>query len=192
MTVGLIGESPFDTDALAVLLSRHYQNQIIFKPLVQNIKGGELDCINPESIIHKQIRSAYQRENLDFVIHFRDLDGIESDADKMADRLMRMYRIGDCVNQNVVYMLCIFEIETLLLSDVASVNNYYSSGVVFPNVPITPEDPMHQNDPKGYLRIFCPYNPSDCPELFKLLDLERVQQVRFYSTLLTDVNSRIN
>jgi hypothetical protein len=191
LRIGLIGESPNDTNAFINLFSRQYDGKCEYIPLTTNFRGGELDNIKEGSNVLEQLRFEYSFEKPDFVVLIRDSDALEVEVDKWNDRLTRMYALGNAVTQNAIYLLCIFEIETLLLADLGPVNKKFGVNIIYPTTDADPIDPMHKADPKGHLKSLCGYEQSDCPDLFKTIDFNKIKNVRFFSEFVELFEKRI-
>lgn len=190
MKIGLIGESPNDTLAFINLFQRKYSDFIEYKVFIQDYKGGNLDNIKPGSVMLNQLRYEYSCERPDFVVYIRDSDALENDPE-FADRLKSIYTLGDSVGQNVTYLICIFEMETLLLADTDCINNYYNTTFSYPATTEDPADPMLKREPKELLIADCGYKVNDCPALFSTIDFNKLLQVRFFSEFVTQFENRI-
>jgi hypothetical protein len=191
LRIGLIGESPNDTNAFVNLFSRQYGGRCEYIPLTTNFRGGELDNIKEGSVVLEQLRFEYNFEKPDFVVLIRDSDVLEVEVEKLNDRFTRMYALGNAVTQNAVYLLCIFEIETLLLADLDPINKKFGVSLVYPSSVTDPADPMLKADPKGYLKSLCGYEQSDCPDLFRTIDFDKIKSVRFFSEFVKLFDNRI-
>jgi hypothetical protein len=191
LRVGLIGENPNDTDSFAALFSRIYPDKCEYFSLIKNRTGGQLDDIKIGSRTLAQLQFEYAFEKPDFVVMIRDLDALESDASAYNQRLTNMYALGKAVTQNSIYLLCIWEMETLLLADLEPVNNKYGTTLVYPANTNDPIDPMLKQDPKGFLKTNCGYHQNDCAELFRTIDLVKIQSVRFLQEFIPKFEKRI-
>jgi hypothetical protein len=188
--IGLIGENPNDTSAFRNLFSRQYPGQFEFVPLIRNWTGGNLDNIKESSNVMAQLRFEYRDQNPDFVVLIRDLDALESDTIQLSERLRRMYALAKAVTHNAVFLLCIFEMETLLIADLDPVNVKYGTTLVYPSAG-DPVDPMLKIDPKGFLINNCGYHQNDCPELFETIDFAKLLNVKFFKDFVEHFNTRI-
>ncbi len=188
--VGLIGESPNDTKSFQNLFARRYPGVFDFFSLVKNRTGGQLDDIKEDSKTLRDIRYNYQFEKPDFVVLIRDSDALESETDKFNDRLQRLFALGNAVTHNAVYLLCVWEMETLLLADLDTVNNMFGTSLVYPGA-AEPPDPMLKVDPKQFLVDNCGYKVNDCPELFKKIDFNKLLNVRFFNEFVPKFEQRI-
>ncbi|MBI3512244.1 MAG: hypothetical protein HY064_16410 [Bacteroidetes bacterium] len=191
MRVGLIGENPNDTNSFSNLFSRIYSGKFDFFPLIRNRTGGQLDDIKEGSKTVDQLQFEYEFEKPDFVVLIRDSDALETEHKKISDCLTKMYSLGNAVTQNAVFLLCIFEMETLLLADLEPINKKFGINLVYPNSNLDPIDPMHKSDPKGFLKSLCGYQQSDCPDLFKTIDFNKIKSVRFFSEFVALFEKRI-
>mgnify|MGYP001611690542 CR=1 FL=1 len=189
--IGLIGENPNDTNSFINLFTRKYPGKVEFVSLIADKTGGNLDDIKPESIVLKQLKLEYEFEKPNFVVLIRDSDALESESDKLNDRLTRMYKLGSAVSQNAIYLLCIWEMETLLLADLDPVNNKYGTTLTYPLSPTDPSDLMMKKEPKEFLKVNCGYHQNDCAELFRTLDFEKLKAVKFFNEFVPKFEQRI-
>jgi hypothetical protein len=189
--IGLIGESPNDTNSFINLFSRQYPGLCEYFPLLKNYRGGNLDNVKLSSPVVAQLKTDYRFMQPDFVILIRDADALESDHVKMNDRLTKLYALGNAVTQNATYLFCIWEMETLLLADMDTVNAKFKTFLTYPYQANDPVDPMLKADPKQFLIDNCGYNTSDCSELFKTIDFNKLLSVRFFSEFVTNFEKRI-
>ncbi|MCU0432452.1 MAG: hypothetical protein MUC87_03230 [Bacteroidia bacterium] len=196
MKIGLIGESPNDTQAFINLFKRQYPNHIEYKSLITNFKGGNLDNVDlhnlseKETVVLNQLKREYISEQPDFVVYIRDSDALENEPE-LEERLNRIYKLGNAIGQNVTYLICIFEMETLLLADTDCVNNFYNTSFIYPNSSDDPTDPMHRKEPKELLISECGYRPIDCPRLFTTINFQKLLQVRFFAEFVAQFEHRI-
>jgi hypothetical protein len=127
MRIGLIGEAPNDTTAIANLLKKRFDHQYI--PILNRIKGDQIE----NKGYSKLLKSELQTKTLDVLIFIRDLDGFESEDDKIQNR-MRWF------NENKVYfdgpslfLLNIHELEAIFFADVDSLNKLFKLKLKFKN-----------------------------------------------------------
>lgn len=132
--------------------------------MIKNIRGSNLD--NQKN--KHRLRKNYERIKPDFVIFIRDLDGLEDEKDKLQKRKEYFTDFNSVVDKKGIFLLNIFEIEAIILSDIDTFNTYYNCDIAFK------EDPMKQEEPKEFLTSKSKYKESDCPELFKELQFDKV------------------
>lgn len=170
--IGMIGEHPSDTKAIANLLNKKYAAQVEFFSLVYDVHGSNLD--NPK--IKHQLRREYQIEKPDFVLFVRDLDGLEHHAEQLNSRKACFSEFNSVVDKKGILLLNIFELEALLLTDIEVVNKYYGTKVDHV------EDCMIMESPKEFLRKkISSYSTGHNPDLFALLDYKIViAKCRYY------------
>lgn len=170
--IGLIGEAPNDTYAIENLLKQVHKNDVEFVEMIKNIRGSSLDN---QKTKHR-LRKNYERIKPDFVIFIRDLDGLENEKYKLQKRKEYFTNFNTVINKKGIYLLNIFEIEAIILSDLETFNNYYNCDIEFNG------DPMTQNEPKEFLISKSKYKESDCPDLFKELQFCKVlENCRYFS-----------
>jgi hypothetical protein len=84
------------------------------------------------------------------------------------------------VDKKGIYLLHIYEIEALILSDIEIFNQIYNSKLS----PV--EDPMFIEEPKEYLREREQnYNESHNPEIFKSIRFEKALECRYFSEFIS-------
>ncbi len=162
--IGLVGEAPNDTYAIANLLKQKHNKDVEFVEMVKNVRGSSLD--NQKS--KHRLRKSYERLKPDFVVFIRDLDGLEEEQDKLQKRKEYFTNSNSVVDKKGIFLLNIFEIEAIILSDIETFNIGYNCEIIFT------EDPMKQKEPKEVLTSKSNYKESDCPELFKKLKFDKV------------------
>lgn len=164
LRIGMIGEFPTDIMAVKNLLIKRFED-LDFFPLVYDIHGSSLE--NPK--IKSQLRREYQIEKPDYVLFVRDLDGHESDKDRMQKRKDYFAEFNSVVDKKGFLLLHIQELEAVLLSDVSVLNSHYG-------VSLDPIDNcMEVPSPKEYLKArIKEFSQGDNPMLFGLYDIDRV------------------
>jgi hypothetical protein len=169
--IGLVGEDPNDTSSIKNLLQKRYRKRITFYPLVSRIKGYHLD--NPK--IRRSLPIEFSDKKCKFVIYIRDLDGFKTDHSKIKSRQNWFKEIDKVVNNKGILLLNIWELEALILADIATFNKLYKTSYKYTG------DPMVQKEPKeelmrATLKTKRQYKESDCPEIFEKLDFNIVEK----------------
>lgn len=118
--IGIIGEDPNDTISVKNILSKKYEN-INFIPLLKNITGGQLDSLNK---VNRMLEIEYKTEKCKYLIVVRDLDAFENDIDKLKTKNDWFNKI---IIENKLFLLCIYEIEALILADIETFNKIYNT-----------------------------------------------------------------
>lgn len=163
--IGMVGENPSDTSAIANLLNKKYSSKVEFFFMIKNIHGSNLD--NPK--IKRQLRREYEIEKPDYVLFIRDLDGLEHHFELLDYRKSWFSNLKNVVDKKGLLLLNIFELEALLLTDIDMVNAYYRA-----NIELV-EDCMKIEQPKEFLsKRISRYLTGHNPELFLLLKYEIV------------------
>jgi len=177
--VGLIGEDPYDKEAIKNLLTQRYP-EVNFKPLLRGIRGGGLD--NPKT--GRAIQNELKTNSYEFIVFIRDLDGLPSQNDL---RVKVKKWFADLKHKNTdLLLLNIWELEALIFGDLDTFNKLYKVSVRCTG------DPMMERDPKGTLITATAkgrkkYSESDCPELFSKLDISKVEKkCRFFREFLQE------
>src|ERR1700749_537631 len=180
MKIGLVGEAPNATASIQNLLSRHYQH-LEFVTLLNRINGSMLDN---QKVIRRLLRVEFEIQAPDIIIFIRDLDGLENDRiakKKRQDTFIYSNHIVDGIG---IDLLNIFEIEALILADIATFNGHYGCKVdEF-------EDPMLIAMPKEILidatkGLNNQFNESHNPALFEMLNFDTIKQnCRYFSAFI--------
>ncbi|MDB5133721.1 MAG: hypothetical protein JWP37_324 [Mucilaginibacter sp.] len=177
MKIGLVGEAPNDTTAIQNLLSRQYQH-LEFVTLLNRINGSMLD--NGKAI-SRLLRVEYEYQKPNIIIFIRDLDALESDRIAKKKRQDTFTYSNRIINHTGIHLLNIFEIEALILADIATFNDRYGCQIdEF-------EDPMLIPMPKEVLieATRNKFTVSHNPELFSLLNFEILKQnCRYFSLFI--------
>ena len=140
--IGLLGESPNDTEAIKVLLQQKYEARVTCFPLLERLTGGTLDS----NKILRSLPIACGRKQPDVIVVIRDLDALASNGAQLRLRHEYFARINRAVGGNALYLLHIYEFEALIAADIKSFNDLYKSNCK------VPADPMLIVDPKGLLQ----------------------------------------
>lgn len=140
--VGLLGESPNDTEAIKVLLQRQYAARIMCFPLLERLTGGTLDSAK----ILRSLPIACDRKRPDIIVVIRDLDALASDQAQVRLRQAYFDRVNREVGGRALYLLHIYEFEALLAADIQTFNALYKSACKIPG------DPTRLVDPKRVLQ----------------------------------------
>jgi len=119
--VGLLGESPNDTRAVAALLGRRYGERVEFFNLVERLTGDMLEGAGA----FRQLRREYEYERPKLVIVIRDLDGLETDYAQVRKRRGYFRRVDRQVEGRALLLLNIYSIEALIAADIAAFNGHY-------------------------------------------------------------------
>lgn len=167
--IGLVGEAPNDTDSIQLLLEKKYIG-IDFFSMLKRIRGSQLD----DQKTKRLLRLEYEYESPDCVVFIRDLDGLKSDRDKLAQRKEYFANFRTVVDGKALYLLHIWEIEALILADIETFNEMFKcKGEVVKN-------PTMIKEPKELLKEISKgkYKETDNSKIF--------EKIRFDKTLRCD------
>ncbi|MFT6921709.1 MAG: hypothetical protein ACJA1C_000706 [Crocinitomicaceae bacterium] len=171
--VGIIGESPNDTLPLCEILNREFGEKAQFKVLLKRLKGGKLDSIASASrLIRSELKSSVGNRKYDLLVFVRDLDGFESETEKMK-RVNLWYGTLSKLIPKHVLLLNIQEVEALVLSDIDVFNTMYNTKISFTG------DPQKKANPKEFLKEQSSksnkkYRESDIGDLLPMLDFSKL------------------
>lgn len=181
--VGLVGESPHDTMAVANLLGNKYPGFVSFITLTPDIRGGMLEDQPTKHILRKQ----YQKHQPTIVIFIRDLDGLEKNNTQLDQRKKYYAEFRSIVDKQSLYLLNIYALEALLLADIETFNQHYSTSVDYAG------DPMHMEKPEVFLKEQSQYKykESHTPELFQKLDFNKLRNVRYFERFINEFETAL-
>lgn len=168
--VGLVGEDPNDTLSIKNLLNQRYSRVVKFYQLAKRVKGFQLD--NPK--IKKSLPIEFADSKCSFIVYIRDLDGFQSESKKLQAKLNWFKALDAVINKEGLLLLNIWELEALIFSDIDTFNSIYKINHRFKG------NPMLQREPKEILKKITSkekkrYKESHCPELFKQLSIDNVE-----------------
>ena len=185
--VGLLGETPNDTTAIAGLLARRYGERVAFFTLVRGLTGDQLK----DALGRKQIRREYQYERPDLVIFIRDLDALEADRPQYRARQQEFWAINALVGDKALYLLHIYSIEALIAADIAVFEAYYQC-----QCPIA-GDVMLLEKPVELFKAATKagkkqYNEGHCDQLLAQADYDRLlANCRYFQAFDADFAARL-
>lgn len=178
MKIGLIGESPNDTASVANLLSKKYK-EISFLTLLDNVRGGQLD----DTKIKHFLRKEYEILKPNIIIFIRDLDGLKSDRHQLQIRKQYFTEFNSVVDKKGIYLLNIYEIEALILSDIDTFNKEYNTQIE------SIENVMEIVEPKEFLKKFAKgYLETHNAKIFQQLNFQQVLGCAYFKEFILNFN----
>ena len=186
MIIGLVGEDPNDTTSIKNLLSKKYQ-EIQFKTVAKKVTGTKLGTEK----LKKRLKIELAATNFRYIIFIADLDGLDTDANKKKIKKDWFSAINSLVSNKGIFLLNIYELEALILSDIGNFNRLFGTKLKFTG------DPMMKVDPKGHLKKKTAkhrrkYTESDCPEIFEQLDIKTVaKKCKYFKEFLAELDSKL-
>jgi hypothetical protein len=185
--VGLVGEDPNDTLSLKNLLEKKYSGRILFLPLVERIRGFQLDNKKTKKALPIEFKS----KKCNFIIYIRDLDGLPSEKNKILKRIQWFTSLDSLANNQGILLLCIWELEALLFADIDTINSHYRIKHRFKG------NPMFLKEPKEELMRLTKhtnneYKESHSPSLFlKLNEQYLIKRCIFYKEFIEKLEERL-
>jgi hypothetical protein len=163
MKVGLIGENPNDTDAIAVLLRKRHNHNYV--SVLKRRKGGQLD----NDKFTKLLKTELNADTYDVLIFVRDLDGFETEEDKVKKRQDWFDINSTSFGGKSLFLLNVHELEAIFFADVDSLNKLFGLKLKFKN-------PMFISNPKEELKKIssAKYNENRAAEYMVSLDYNAV------------------
>jgi hypothetical protein len=167
--IGLIGEDPNDTSSIKNLLIQKFNKKATFVTLINNIKGYHLDQPKTKSALEIE----YKRKKPDILIFIRDADGLNTQVDKIEKCKAWYKKLSKEIGCNKILLINIWELEALIFADINTFNKLYGTSIK------SGRDVTLIGDPKRELmsktqKLRKKYYASDCPELFKQINIDVV------------------
>lgn len=176
--VGLLGEAPHDTNAIARLLGRHFGDQIHFFPLVNNIRGSLIE----EQWVKHRLRVEYQLQQPNLVVFIRDLDALEGNKAQINQRKAYFRDFSSVVDRKTILLLNIYAIEALVLADITSYNYLYGCEIELDS------DPMTIEKPEVFLKTRSKYSEGKLADIFDCLQIQTIMKnCRYFKDFIDEM-----
>lgn len=187
MLIGLIGESPNDTQSLENLLSKKYP-KLKFKELIRNITGSNLDHISTNEKNKKLLEAELKGKKYELIIYTRDLDALENNKQFLRQKNKIFRELNSLIQNKGIFLLNIYEIEALIWADINSINIRYSLNIIFSS------DPMKLEEPKEALKKHLNwFTENDTPKIFSHLDINNIiKNCRYFKQFISDFDKRLS
>jgi hypothetical protein len=180
--VGIIGEHPHDTEAVANLLVQKFADIVHFKTLLREIHGSMLDSQKTKHLLRK----AYENNQADVIVFVRDLDAFEDNREKKLERQTYFNESNKVIDGRGIFLLNIQTLEALIFSDIEQFNAFAKSELRFV------DNPMKIDNPKRELKENSSYSEGQCPEIFKHIRIDTVaQNCHYFREFLNEFEKRI-
>lgn len=186
--VGLLGESPNDTNSVRALLGQRYGERVRFVIISPEITGSQLDTAK----LQKIVLINYRFQKPDLVVVIRDLDAPETDRRKKLERLLFFRKLNKGLEQKGLFLLHIQAIEALIAADIKPFNRRYECRCE------VQADPMTIHDPVAFLKRATPpnkptYNEGHCAELLAAATYDTiVANCRYFAAFDAQFRQRIS
>src|SRR5690554_4947346 len=178
IVVGLIGEDPYDTNAIQNLLNQKYGTQVRFASISKRFTGCQLDSDKFFRTLKTESRKCQ------IVVCIRDLDGFSSQRHLIHNREKCFNNICENVSCERILLLNIWELEAFILGDIGAFNEFYKTDLKYRGNPSTLREPKEWLKSKTQ-KLKKSYKESDCPELFSMLDYTKVfDRCKFFATFI--------
>ena len=184
MNIGLVGEAPNDTVSIQNLLEKKYDKEkFIFFSMLDRISGSHLDSQK----VKRFLRIEFELKNPDIVVFIRDLDSTSIKGKNMVLRKSYFTSSNSVVNKKGVYLLHIYEIEALILSDIEVFNRIYEVDVS------EISNPMLIEEPKEFLKSKSnKYCESDNPGVFEQIRIEKAMTCGYFKLFIKNFDRAIS
>lgn len=169
--VGIVGENPQnDSEALRVLLQPFAKNNVQFKPIAKNFKGGQLD--GEKFFDSLKIES----REFDWVILSRDLDGVVTETKKITEKDSWFKKANKKASEKGLFFLVVAEMEALILSDIKRVNDFFKTKLSkFDNPKFIPNPKKElENKTSPSSKANKQYKENMTCEIFEKINLETI------------------
>ena len=182
MKIGLVGEAPNDTQAIKNLMKKRYRTGYDFFFLLNNINGSDLDSQK----IKRLLRKEYEIRKPDIIIFIRDLDSVIPNKQKVNERKRYFTNSNSVIDKTGVFLLHIYEIEAIILSDIEVFNRIYNCSLNFV------DNPMEVEEPKEYLRNRVKeYNESHNPDIFNEIRFDKALKCKYFKSFISKFDDKI-
>jgi len=183
--IGILGEDPYDTSSIQLLLEKKYSSKVQFCRLLKGTKGSQLDNAKVIGALKIEI----EKHKCEAVIIMRDLDGLISQTDLLNQRQKWFDRLNTAGQH--IFLLNIWELEAMIFADIDVFNKKFKTTVK------GDRNPMFINDPKGELisatyKTKRKFGVSDCPEIFAELNLDKlITKCKFLNNFVQEFDTRL-
>lgn len=136
------------------------------------------------------IRKEFDFEKPDIVVFCRDLDGLSNERDKKLKMQTYFNDMNRIVRQKGVYLLSIFELETLILADIDKFNVEYECEIVInfnPEEKEKSKDFLKEATQKKQKQFVEGHNASIIPKL----DRTKIIQCSFYEEFIKNLDTML-
>ena len=185
--IGLVGEDPNDTDSIINLLKSRINTKISYIKLIKNVRGCNLD--NPRTKASLAIECARKKPHL--IIFIRDTDGLITELDKIEKCRNWHINLSKELKTPNILLMNIYELEALIFADIDAFNRIYKTKIKGGG------DVTYIKKPKEELEEYTKerYKESDCPKIFKQLNIDNVIKNcgyfrRFYEDVVRTVGTQ--
>ncbi len=174
--IGIIGEHPNnDSLALIALLKRFVCDDWELKVCdLKGLRGSRLDNYRDFQALLQIEKS---EENYERFIIIRDLDGLEKDKAKIKQKESWFKKIKQIINDESYFFLVIYELETLMICDLETINRFFNTSIVLDKNPMEITSPKEEilmrgteKSPKGK------YDPSFSQEIFRTISFQQLYE----------------
>lgn len=181
--IGLVGEAPNDTQAIKNILHKKYpkENVNIFF-MLQRITGSQLDSQKTKNFLRKE----YEFNKPDIIIFIRDLDSVLPNKQQKDKLKLYFSESNSVVDGNGIFLLHIYEIEALILSDINTFNKIYETEIVVNT------DVMTIEEPKEFLKRHAKkYSESHNAKIFEQLSFDELLKCGYFKIFIDNLEKKI-
>ena len=188
--ISLVGEDPNDTLSIRYLLEKRISVKVSYELLIRHKRGHQLDNERTK----ESLKIECKRKNPDLIIFIRDADGIYTQHDKIEKCNKWHKELSKELNTPNILLLNIYELEALIFADIDVFNSIYKTSIKG-NRDVTYIKEPKEELIKHTLKQKKKYSESDCPDIFKQLNIDNVIKKcgyfrQFYEALVQAVGEQ--
>jgi hypothetical protein len=206
INIAILGESPNDTEALIPLLNQRFGGKANFVSILSKVRGSNMDTVDFPNRLRIEFQFFDPKPQV--LVAVRDLDGLANDKKQNEVRKDFFRKIRNAINESskserrstgkgksdskFCYLLCIYEIEALIMADIEVFNHHYGTNLQFdnPEKVIQPKEVLTAASSKSNKGA---YDEADCRKLFPLLRIDTVEQnSRQFRVFLQELDQAIS
>jgi hypothetical protein len=174
--IGIIGEHPNnDSQALIALLDKFVCDDWELKVCdLKGLRGARLDNFRDfQALLQiEKLEESYER----FII-IRDLDGLEKDKTKIKQKESWFKKVKQIINDESYFFLVIYELETLMLCDLDTINRFFGTNITLDKGPMKILSPKEAILMRGTEKsVKGKYDPSFSEAIFQKISFEKIYQ----------------
>ncbi len=164
-----------------------FDGKLSFVQMQKNVRGHQLD----NARLKKALEIEYKSKKPDWVLFIRDTDCIITEKMKIKDKEDWFKGLLPAVNKCGLLLLNIYELEAIILADIATFNRIYGTSIQYK------KDVMYQADPKGFLKnktknVKKKFEESHCPDVFSQIQFDTViANCKYLKVFVTDFKSKL-
>lgn len=171
--VGIIGEHPQnDSNALKIILNNCKKENVEFKVLLKNERGGQLLHEKYLNRVAKEVIA----EQLDFLIVIKDSDALISQQEEIKEIDKWYAKVNEKAQNKGIFFLVVKMFEALFLSDIDAVNKLYGVKISYAKNPTFEDRPTDFLKDKTQKSKRGKYEKNDSTLIAEKLSFQKIYQ----------------